>query len=600
MRGILTKITAIILAFSMVFLTACSAENIAQAEKMISEAYNEQVQPVMQDVNDAEEDADHVYTIDKEKKKMYFAVPENESEIELAFMDGVKDIPYISMENAKDTLIMAMKELDVKDYDLKLEADDDKVTLTRESGYTAVFDFTEDTVEFYDYDAFLKKQENTYLLDVITLTGYNDKGEPEYLQAMDTSFERYGNPVTFRPGEYGIDMICQDGEYYIPVQFLSDIILSRMKLNIVYNGENVCIVPGGRTDFLEDQYYIADPPKERSDALIDFNYRELCLAMDAFYGLKEQHHITSFDSLFRQTGLIEPLMSKDPQEAGQALADLTLIYLDDRHTGFGGKSYMMTDTPTLKFGNSYQQSFVDGKAFKSARDKVYPDGVPGYEEVGNTAFITIDGFSNDDSIDYYSDSVKAEDHLDDTFGLMIYAFSQITRDQSPIKNVVLDLTLDEGGSEDAGAYVIGAFIGNGSISVMNSLTDALMTENFKADLNLDRKFDDSDNLLDYNLFCLTSPYSFSCANLVPSVLKNSHKVTVLGQTSGGGTCVLYRMSTADGCVFQMSGPLRMSYTKNGSFYEIDQGIEPDFVISRPEQFYDRKYIDKYVNELMGN
>ena len=149
-------------------------------------------------------------------------------------------------------------------------------------------------------------------------------------------------------------------------------------------------------------------------------------------------------------------------------------------------------------------------------------------------------------------------------------------------------------------YKIGAFIGDGAISIMNPLSGALVTEAFKADLNLDRKFDDSDNLLKYNLFCMSSPNSFSCGNLVPSVLKNSHRVTNIGQTSGGGACIVHFMSTADGCPFQMSGPLRLSYTKNGSFYDIDQGVEPDFVIANPELFYDREYIAKFVNELMGN
>ena len=127
-----------------------------------------------------------------------------------------------------------------------------------------------------------------------------------------------------------------------------------------------------------------------------------------------------------------------------------------------------------------------------------------------------------------------------------------------------------------------------------------MTESFKADLNLDRKFDDNDNLLKYNLFCMTAPNSFSCGNLVPSVLKNSHRVTNIGQTSGGGACVVHFLSTADGCAFQLSGPLRLAYTKNGSFYDIDQGVEPDFVIAKPELFYDREYMSKYVNELVGN
>ena len=589
-------LSAVIAVF---FLTACSSEDYAQIEQMMSAPGSKQAQAATLDKKEKAAAKNHVYDIKKKTMKEYFGVPYDVHDIELAFMDGAEDIPYITVDEAKDMLIMIMKDAGAEDYDLTLEAEDDKVTLTRETGYTMTFDFAEDTIEFYDYDAFLRKEENSPLMDVTSITGFNDKGEPEYLQATENSFERYGDPVMFYPGDYDIDLIAQDGEYYIPVQLLSDIVLSHFSINTLFNGENLCLVGAGRVAALGEEYYIDDPPKERSDELIDFNYKELCFALDALYGLKEQHDIVNFDSLFKQTGLIEPLMSKDPQEAGQALADLTTIYLDDKHTVFKGQSYMMKEPVTLKYGSSIRQTLDDKDYYSQAREKFYPDGIPGYEEVGNTAFITFDEYDYQD-VDYYDKNEKAEDHLDDTVGLMIYAFSQITRDDSPIENVVLDMSINGGGVADGAAYVIGAFIGDGAISIMNPLSGALVTEAFKADLNLDRKFDDSDNLLKYNLFCMTSPNSFSCGNLVPSVLKNSHRVTNIGQTSGGGACIVHFMSTADGCPFQMSGPLRLSYTKNGSFYDIDQGVEPDFVIANPKLFYDREYISKYVNELMGN
>ena len=119
-------------------------------------------------------------------------------------------------------------------------------------------------------------------------------------------------------------------------------------------------------------------------------------------------------------------------------------------------------------------------------------------------------------------------------------------------------------------------------------------------MNLDRKFDDNDALLGkYNLICLTSPVSFSCGNLVPSVLKNSHEVITMGQTSGGGTCTVQHLTTADGSILQISSSKLMSYTKNGSFYEIDQGVVPDYIISEPEQFYDREALTKSINNILG-
>jgi hypothetical protein len=503
------------------------------------------------------------------------------------------------VEGFRDMFVMLLSGMGFPEADLTIEKYEDMVTMTRESGYPVIIDCADDIIKFMDYDGFIREHEAQPLMDVITATGFNDAGEPEYFSLNDTSYERYGDVVTFRPGEYGIDLISQDGEYYLPLQLISDIVFSHYSYNILYNGECICLVAGGMIELLEDQYYIAGAPKERSDALIDFNYKELCFALDALYGLKEEHRITDFDLLFQETGLILPIMSKDPQEAGQALSDLMSIYFDDKHSGFTGRSYMMKEDITRHLGPTSLQSKEETQRYLAAREKFYPDGFVPYEEVENTAFITFDDFVYAD-IDYYGGE-KPEDYLmEDTVGLMLYSYDRITRKDSPIENVVLDLSNNGGGMADAAAFVIGTFLGDGSISMMNPLSGALVSENYKVDLNLDRKFDEKDSLKDYNLFCLISDRSFSCGNLVPSVFKNSRRVTLLGQQSGGGACVVHKLTTADGCLLQISGMKHLAYMKNGSFYDIDQGAEPDFFIMKPELLYDREYMTDYVNELMGN
>ena len=68
-------------------------------------------------------------------------------------------------------------------------------------------------------------------------------------------------------------------------------------------------------------------------------------------------------------------------------------------------------------------------------------------------------------------------------------------------------------------------------------------------------------MADKNLYCLISPVSFSCGNLVPAGLKSSQKVTLIGRTSGGGSCSVQPMTTAYGTVFQISSAMRMSSAK---------------------------------------
>ena len=99
------------------------------------------------------------------------------------------------------------------------------------------------------------------------------------------------------------------------------------------------------------------------------------------------------------------------------------------------------------------------------------------------------------------------------------------------------------------------------------------------------------------IFCLISPVSFSCGNLVPNVFKNSNRVTLIGRTSGGGSCIVLPMTNAIGTNFQISGPMRLAFTKNGSFYDIDRGAEPDCPLMFPKSFYDRVTLTKYINEI---
>ena len=199
-------------------------------------------------------------------------------------------------------------------------------------------------------------------------------------------------------------------------------------------------------------------------------------------------------------------------------------------------------------------------------------------------------------MDYYETAPTAD--AEDTVGLMIYAYSQIMREDSPIENVVLDLSNNGGGEADAAIFVLSAFLGDGYASIKNTLSGALATGVYNVDLNLDGKFDENDRgLLNKRRFALITPNSFSCGNLVPSVFKNSNEVTLIGRTSGGGSCVVLPLATAYGTNFRISGPQRLAFARNGSFYDIDQGAEPDFSLMFPESFYDREALTEYINTI---
>ena len=538
------------------------------------------------------------YQITDREVPYYISSKDIQFPLTLSFLDSQTEIPYISVQEMIQLVTNAYKTgsqglVNMDQFQLNLDIKGDRVTVYRENGYEMFLDFDTDTITFVDYDAFKRFSSTGDIIDLVQLPDHDEQGRPAYFQRLDSSSERYGKAIKFNLGAYGIRLIRQGDNYYIPLQTVSDILLSTKSLGILYNGQAVFSV---LNDELNEMYYNA-PTGSRSPALAMFNYKELCLALDYLYGLKPQHNIDSFSEEFEMNGLNKDLLSTDPAVSNAALDKLTLFYLDDSHSALQKPSYLVGPERTWvpQLGASMTSSINNGNELRAARTKAFPDGVPSYQEVGDTAYITFDEYTLSGG-DYYTTPPDAT--TTDTIGIMIYAYSQITREGSPVKNVVLDLSLNGGGQRPAAAFNIGTFLGQGSMSARSTLTDALITQNFKVDLNLDRVFDEKDSLANYKLYCLTSLSSFSCGNLVPSVLKSSNKVTILGRTSGGGSCSVLHITSADGTRFQLSGPSMLSFLHNGSFYDIDQGVTPDYFINSFDNFYDREALTEFIHNLI--
>ena len=44
-------------------------------------------------------------------------------------------------------------------------------------------------------------------------------------------------------------------------------------------------------------------------------------------------------------------------------------------------------------------------------------------------------------------------------------------------------------------------------------------------------------------------------------------------------------------------PDRISFTKNGSYYDVDRGVEPDHIIDSYDHFFDREALTEYIHGL---
>ena len=550
------------------------------------------------------------HTVEKREYVTYLASTEDTltDPFPLYFLDGVNDLPYVEIDDLGELIYFMNTEVsEDPNYSLSSSYDGNTVTFERDSGYSVTFDFAKSTITFQDFNAFLHNSYDTTLIDMLSDPGVDENGNAQlFLRDKEKSFDRYGDSKVFDLGAYGIELVRDGDKYYIPLQTANDIFFyPAQRIGFLFNGEALFLAGDNQLFSYEDadytelaELYYKVKPAPLSDAMAKYSYQELCMMLDNLYGLKDSHDIKSFGQTFWEIGFDESLSGNDAAEADRAIKQFIEYYLDDLHSTFlefsaiGGMQEFTANTgmANLKIDES-------SKIYGDARAAVYGDDFPGYEEVGNTAYITFDHFTSNYYAPAFYEGKESGEMPDDTIGLIIHAHEQITREGSPIENVVLDLSNNTGGDVDAAVFVLGWFLGDAPYSVKDTSTGAMSTSVYRADTNLDRKFDADDTVSDKNLYCLISPVSFSCGNLVPAALKSSQKVTLLGRTSGGGSCVVQPVSSAWGTVFQISGAQRMSFLKNGSFYDIDQGIEPDYFIDHIENFYNRAALTDYINSL---
>lgn len=525
-------------------------------------------------------------------RKLYVSA-DDVKDVTLAHYEGTPEIPLIDVETAGKLLDQLSK---ITKFEL--EETDTTLTITRVNGATCVIDFVEDSIYFEDFDRFIKYGDN--VTDILESTYLNSKGESIYFKITDY-MSVAGCPVDIDLAEKNIPLDIYEGKKYIPLQTFNDLLVSPFSYNYMFNSKDVFFISAeGINEALKAEYYSVEPA-ERSEALIEYTVNELCLLLDLSYGLQEEHSIVDgFEKYLKKTGLMDDFRSTDPIVFSKALASLTYRYFGDSHSGILELSPYMDSSKLswddLKYHSSYNHFWEYSSKITSVRDEVMTEGVKGYEEVDNTAYITFDSFTRSE-IRFEDYSEESFNDQSDTLGLIIYAHSMITRENSPIENVVVDLSCNTGGIGDAAVYVVAWMLGYCDAHIANPITKSYSTCSYAVDVNLDGVFDDKDSIADKNLYCLISPASFSCGNLVASMLKESNRVTLIGETSGGGACAVHFASTPDGTLIAFSSAIRLSTSANGSYYGIDRGVDPHHHLSKLESYFERESLTEYINSL---
>ena len=553
----------------------------------------------------ADEPADGGSYTEKVFPVVYKVTPD--AQVTLRFYDALPDVPYISVSDFQSIVLpgstMTVTHTGVGEY-----------TLTNADA-TAVVNINNDVFVSEDFEAFTNQMG---LLQPGMANVYYD-GMP-FVRYKGVTYTPAKVTTTLDMGKYGIDIHADGkGAVYFPFATLADMYTDLFYHHTGFNGEKVVV----NTSVNEVNLSEIDPTynepllskKARSESMAAFNYKELCFAMDHFYGYpgrvkyNAQLKAKGLDKVLEEDVENGPeikqlLLSTSMGEYFTGMMGLFAIYFDG-HTSMeilsqavGNEREKYADllaefTRTQMAHMNFQGMLLEAvapmmsmmqssMAVAQLRPAAYGQGVTYYKK-GNTAVCVFDSFNSRNEKawkDYYEGKgpmPTVENTQGDDMVIFLDALKKADADPE-VKNLIIDISANGGGSADIVMAMTSLIMDKSYISQDNALTGQRAIVEYEVDRNFDGVFDEKDKDVHYdlNFAVLTSGMSFSCGNLFPSILKDNG-IPVMGETSGGGACAIQAMCTADGFCFQISSFRARLNTLAGE--NIDEGIIPDLPIA---------------------
>ena len=527
-----------------------------------------------------------------------------DGQVTLRFYDSMPNVAYISAADFQSIVLpgstMTVTHTGAGQY-----------TLTNADA-TATVNINDDVFVTDGFEAFTNQMG---LLQPGMANVYYD-GMP-FVRYKKVSYFPLKATTTLDMGAYGIDLHADGkGAVYFPFATLADMYTDLYYHHAGFNGEKVV----ANLSVNEVELSEIDPDYNkplvarttRPADLADFNYKELCFAMDHFYGYPGR---IKYNDALKAKGLDKVLeediecgpsikkllLSEKLSDYMLGMVGLTGVYFDG-HTAMAITSALGEPEDSPELYNEYrtglmanqdvlamvmtaisemQTMVADGRAVEALRPKAYGEGVT-YVKKGDTAVCVFDSFNERNEKawkDYYAGTgpmPTVENAPKDDMVIFLDALKKAAADPE-VKNFVIDITANGGGSADIVLAMTSLILDKSYISQDNSLTGQRSIVEYEVDRNFNGVFDaaDQDVHYDLNFAVLTSGMSFSCGNLFPSILKDNG-IPVLGATSGGGACAIQAMCTADGFCFQISSFRARLNSLDGD--NIDSGVTPDIPI----------------------
>ena len=546
---------------------------------------------------------------------------ESQGSVMLRFYNDMPNVAYVSISNFQRIMYPGTTVQVVKTAP-------GQYALTSPCG-TATVDTDKDIFESDDYEAFtnMMGQVQAGMANVI----YDALPIIRWKSVETTPKSVH---VALDYGKFGIDLRDDDNNVYFPFATITDLYVDGYMHMDAYNGQTVMVAPNGGYS-LDDGYpahFITPILQEtRTADLADFSYRNLCFTMTNFFGYPGRTLLEN--NGLKEKGLDQALL--DYGKGGQMTRELlksenmydyiagtaTLgCLLDD-----GGHTYTDVMTISMFDGNpafkatanerkeakkaefiSYCPEYKDVAKvlddrytlegeLKAMRTEKMGEGVKYYKE-GQTVYCWFNTFMCDDSgwrKFYKGEAPKptVEDYPDDWLIALIDALEKAENDPE-VKNFVLDISTNRGGSSDIVLFITSLFCNKADMYYENALTGQRIKSTFEVDRNLDGKFDEKDAEVKYhlNFALLVSPFSWSCGNMLPALLKD-YGIPLIGMKTGGGSCAILYNPTAEGFGYRYSTHRhRLNNTKGEN---IDSGINPTYELDK-DDFFDVQKVTQLV------
>ena len=536
---------------------------------------------------------------------VYKVIPDGE--VTLRFYDALPDVAYISVADFQSVVlpgsVMTVTHTGPGEY------------LLANADATATVNVVDDVFVSDGFEAFTNQMG---LLQPGMPNVYYDGMPFVRFKSVTSLPETVTTKLDF--GAYGIDLHADGkGAVYFPFATLADMYSDLFYHHAGFNGEkvvaNTSVNEVNLAEIEPDYYKPILANTTRPASLAEFNYKELCFAMDHFYGYPGR---VQYNDALKAKGLdkvLEEDVSTGKTIKSLLLSDkltdymlgmmgLTGLYFDG-HTALELTGNSLGEQPEKDYpelvaefqkGSASHPEVImgmltavvpmmsmeqDQQAVHVLRPKAYGEGVT-YVKKGDTAVCVFDSFNNRD-LDawnaYYAGTgpmPTVGNTKEDDMVIFLDALDKAAADPE-VKNFIVDITANGGGSLDVVLAMTSLMMDKSYYCVDNALTGQRSIVEYEVDRNFNGTFDAADKFVHYdlNFAVLTSGTSFSCGNLFPSILKDN-RIPVMGTASGGGACAIQAMCTADGFCFQISSFRARLNSLNGE--SIDPGIIPTLPI----------------------